>query len=37
MPTEFSKCHECFYLKTSPIDSKLNNYYKYDYDRMKTL
>lgn len=37
MPTIFSKCTECFYLKTSPLDSDLNKYYKKDYDRMKVL
>lgn len=35
MPTEFSKCCECFYLESDTLDSY--NYYKWDYDRMEAL
>ena len=35
MPTVFSKCCGCCYLESEALD--INNYYKWDYDRMEAL
>lgn len=48
MPTEFSKCKECFHLKSESLnndvnkynkweDNDVNKYYKWHYDKMEAL